>query len=97
MLDPALFKAARDRRLRQSGVRVLILMHERLTYWDYRRVKLSTISREAGLSKSATWKAVDTLVETGYLARGPVPYGKQQTYRLANPDLSTHQGTPDGG
>lgn len=90
MIPSTLSRAAVDRRLTPQEVRVYTILHEHLTFTEYRPVKRLWLARVSGLRhKANVTRVLGALVSAGYLRRGaPVcesPGRCYVTYLLSQP------------
>lgn len=86
---PAFTTAMQDRALRGQPREVYLWLNEELDVVAYRAVKHSAIQQALGIDDSRIFRALQLLIERGYLDRGERD-GRLWTYRLiySNPSAT---------
>ncbi len=80
-MTPAFTSAMQDRALRGRTRDVYVWLNEQLDLVDFRAIKHSAIEADLQMRDSNVFRALDLLIERGYLKRGPRD-GRLWTYRL---------------
>jgi hypothetical protein len=78
---PAFATALQDHALRGNPKDVYVWCHEHLDTVDFRAVKVIEVEQDLQMNRVTVTRALDRLVEYGYLKRGPRD-GRIWTYRL---------------
>lgn len=97
MMFPAFDAMLTDRRVRPRAKGVYFYLVKGLALYEYRPVKLASLSRDLGVKRSHLCRDLRDLVETGYLIKGGRAYERGPfTYQLS-PSLPTDtvSGTTD--
>lgn len=83
---PSFVRAMQDRALRGHPREAYLWLYMRLDFVEYRPVKHAIVDRDLGIGDVAVKRAIDRLVECGYIARGDRvgSTGRLFTYRLTH-------------
>jgi len=79
---PALKDATTDRRLRGTPLHVLFYLHGVLDVGEDRHVKAWLIAQEIGAKRANVSRALNLLVQTGYIRTGKNAEANIHSYRL---------------
>lgn len=82
MIPSALSHAKSDPRLRGAALAAYVFCLEYLDSQEWRGVKVEVLSHAIRCEKMSAVRALRTLTEAGYIARGERPFGEAQRYRL---------------
>lgn len=82
MMSPALEDATTDKRLKGADVRLLLHLHHRLSYLEFRAIKLWPVASALHMSKGTVSKSIRVLIDCGYLKEGVRQEHGGRTYAL---------------